>query len=204
MQLYWGIDQDFTETVGAQGLTLGGKTLRFDLGKDYRQLPLLTVLDDQITANVVDGNLTFTVPIDGGALATQLEQEKTHSLNWQLRVQTGTAINRVFQGSVKVLAAYGDVVAEPPQSNFYLTTESTLNDFADVDAPSPVSGQVLAFDGVNWAPTNGLPGLALATVADSAPSTGQNGQLWFNFSTNVLRVWYDDEWVNQTLDDGQY
>lgn len=81
---------------------------------------------------------------------------------------------------------------------------SELNDLADVDAGSPTSGQVLAFDGTNWAPADGVPGLALATVADSAPPTGQNGQLWFNFSSNVLRVWYDDGWEDQTLDDGQY
>jgi hypothetical protein len=136
MQLYWGIDQNYTETVAAPGLDLAGKTLRFDLGKDFRQLPLLTVLNAQITASVADGELTFTVPIDGGALATQIEQEKTHSLNWQLRVQTGPAINKIYQGSVQVLAAYSDVVVEAPQSSFYLTTE-VLDpaDFADGEYP---------------------------------------------------------------------
>ena len=203
MQLYWGIDQDYTEAVDAPGLNLTGKTLRFDLGKDFRQVPLLTV-QTGITATVTDDKLSFTVPIDGGALATQLEQEKSHSLNWQLRVQTGSVINRIFQGSLQVKAAFSDVVAEPPQASFYLTTESVLNALADVETPNPNSGEVLAFDGVNWIPAAGVPGVALATVADSAPPTGQNGQLWFDFSTSILRVRYGGNWENQTLDDGQY
>ena len=203
MQLYWGIEQDYTEAVDAPGLNLTGKTLRFDLGKDFRQVPLLTV-QTGITATVTDDKLSFTVPIDGGALATQLEQEKSHSLNWQLRVQTGSVINRIFQGSLQVKAAFSDVVAEPPQASFYLTTESVLNALADVETPNPNSGEVLAFDGVNWIPAAGVPGVALATVADSAPPTGQNGQLWFDFSTSILRVRYGGNWENQTLDDGQY
>ncbi|MEM9945482.1 MAG: hypothetical protein AAF810_05390 [Cyanobacteria bacterium P01_D01_bin.36] len=47
-------------------------------------------------------------------------------------------------------------------------------------------------------------GSALAIVADSEPPTGDDGQLWYNFSTNILRVRYDGNWDDQTLDDGQY
>jgi hypothetical protein len=43
---------------------------------------------------------------------------------------------------------------------------------------------------------------ASAIVSDSEPLTGSNGELWFNDSTDVLRVYAGSTWQTQTLDDG--
>ena len=97
-----------------------------------------------------------------------------------------------------------DQMAARMQLKSLISHVINLDDLADVDVEVAASGQVLSFDGVDWLPSTGIPGLALATISDSAPPTGQNGQFWFNQTTNELRIWYQDGWERQTLDDGQY
>lgn len=43
---------------------------------------------------------------------------------------------------------------------------------------------------------------AAAIVSDSPPLTGSTGELWFQDSTDVLRVYAAGNWQGQTLDDG--
>lgn len=43
---------------------------------------------------------------------------------------------------------------------------------------------------------------AAAIVTDSEPLTGSTGELWYNDSTDILRVYASGTWQNQTLDDG--
>lgn len=70
-----------------------------------------------------------------------------------------------------------------------LAVPTALNDLTDVNAPSPVSGQVLTFDGAAWTPranqAAGFPGLAaldwqdplsLGMTRGSLPIVANNGQ----------------------------
>lgn len=45
---------------------------------------------------------------------------------------------------------------------------------------------------------------ATAIVTDSEPLVGSQGELWFDDSTEVLRVYANDSWREQTMDDGFY
>lgn len=45
---------------------------------------------------------------------------------------------------------------------------------------------------------------ATALVTDSEPLVGSQGELWFNDSTEVLRVYANGGWQTQTMDDGFY
>lgn len=45
---------------------------------------------------------------------------------------------------------------------------------------------------------------ATAIVTDSEPLVGSQGELWFNDSTEVLKVYANNGWQTQTMDDGFY
>jgi hypothetical protein len=47
----------------------------------------------------------------------------------------------------------------------------------------------------------GVDGAGRATVQDSEPLVAVNGELWFNDSTDVLKVYANGVWQTQTLDD---
>ena len=47
----------------------------------------------------------------------------------------------------------------------------------------------------------GLPG-GTAIVQDTQPVLGATGEMWFNDTTNVLRVYANSDWQFQTMDDG--
>lgn len=48
----------------------------------------------------------------------------------------------------------------------------------------------------------GPPGEAsFALIQDVEPTTGIEGQLWFNDTTDVLKVYADGTWQTQTMDD---
>lgn len=49
----------------------------------------------------------------------------------------------------------------------------------------------------------GIPGTG-AVVQDSTPLVGQLGELWFNSNTQVLKVYANADWQNQTQDDGYF
>ncbi len=40
-----------------------------------------------------------------------------------------------------------------------------------------------------------------AIIQDSQPLTGTEGQLWFNDSTDILKVYANGVWQTQTMDD---
>ena len=171
MALDWGINQTLSQTITAPDFDIAGATFRFDLGKDFRELQLLTVLDEAITRSVADGKLTFSLNIDGAVLATQLEQEKTHTLKWQLVITpSGATVDWVAKGSVKVTPAYSDVVPPNAQPSFYLTTESGLSDLSNVDVSAATNGQALTLVGDTWVggDAGGGGGVAFAITAPAA------------------------------------
>ncbi|MEM9118502.1 MAG: hypothetical protein AAGD09_11535 [Cyanobacteria bacterium P01_F01_bin.56] len=110
--LYWGIDQIFSATVDAPATGIDGATFRFDIGLDFRQNPIQTVLNDDITASIAEGKLTFSLPINGAALVSALGYEGTHTLNWQLRITlSGSSVPLPpIQGSVQVKPSFGETV----------------------------------------------------------------------------------------------
>ncbi len=50
----------------------------------------------------------------------------------------------------------------------------------------------------------GVDGAGRAVVQDTPPLTGVNGELWFDDSTEILKVYVNGAWRNQTLDDQFY
>lgn len=101
-----------------------------------------------------------------------------------------------------------------------LNLGSSLSDIHDVDITSATSGEVLQFDGTNWvnAAIDALPdqtgesGNYLTTdgtnaswatldippgtvVSDTAPSSPDVGQLWWNSADGTLYIYYDGFWV---------
>lgn len=51
---------------------------------------------------------------------------------------------------------------------------------------------------------NGGTAKALATVTDSEPLSGDTGELWFNDSTDELKVRANAAWNPLTVDDGHF
>lgn len=123
--LYWGIDQQLEITPkGMTGIDFATATLRFDLGRDFKQAQFLTVLDGTI-ARVNDTTLSVAIP--GAALTTILGTEKETYLRWQLRARApGSEVELVDQGQVKVLPAYSDAIAavETPTTSGTLTGDA--------------------------------------------------------------------------------
>ena len=62
-----------------------------------------------------------------------------------------------------------------------------LEDLGDVIVESPISGQVLKFDGINW--VNDASSEVL--ISDTAPTSPQSGTLWFDSSTLETFIYYD-------------
>lgn len=104
--------------------------------------------------------------------------------------------NLLGQGSIVV---YGDLSqsnasaqlagdeASPAVSHYYGTDESGQRGFhalvlaalADVDAPSPTAGQVLAFNGTEWAPATNLATATFNYIsADGEPYATEDGDLY--------------------------
>lgn len=50
----------------------------------------------------------------------------------------------------------------------------------------------------------GIDGAGRAVVQDSPPLTGVTGELWFDDSTDILKVYANGAWQSQTLDDQFY
>lgn len=50
----------------------------------------------------------------------------------------------------------------------------------------------------------GVDGAGRATVQDSPPLTGVQGELWFDDSTEILKIYANGSWHSQTIDDQFY
>lgn len=70
--------------------------------------------------------------------------------------------------------------------------------------------EVVVVDGENYiieVGTQGPPGIdgaGRATVQDSPPLVGVEGELWFDDSTDILKIYANGTWQSQTLDDQFY
>ena len=94
------------------------------------------------------------------------------------------------------------------------TNITSLENLSNVTITNPSNGQVLKYNGTNWindtdVTTSGGGGGATVTVADSAPSSPSNGDLWFKSNEGQLKVWYDDgvgtpsaQWVDTSNNAG--
>jgi len=124
--LYWGIDQQLEiAPKGMSGVDFATADLRFDLGRDFKEQQFLTVLNGSI-ARLPDGK-TLAVQIPGAALTTILGNEKEVYLRWQVRARaSGSAVELVDQGQVKVIPAYSETVAvvETPTVSGQLSGEA--------------------------------------------------------------------------------
>lgn len=69
-----------------------------------------------------------------------------------------------------------------------------INELGDTDINSPSVGDVIKYDGANW--VNGASsGSSSITVSDTPPPTPSEGNLWFDSSTGITFIYYDNFWV---------
>ena len=80
---------------------------------------------------------------------------------------------------------------------------SSIGELDDVDLSTPPStGQVLKYNGANWAPANesGSGGGANVTISDTAPGSASTGDLWWESDRGRLKIYYQDvdsaQWVD--------
>ncbi len=80
-------------------------------------------------------------------------------------------------------------------SNYTVTIQETNNQVS-------ITGEqnIIVETGVQGPP--GIDGIGTALVSDSTPLTGQDGELLFNPTNKVLRVYANSDWQFQTMDDG--
>ena len=82
-----------------------------------------------------------------------------------------------------------------------LDTGSSINELADVNTGTISTGDVLTWDGGNWAalaPTGG--GGANVTISDTAPGGASAGDLWWESDTGRLKIYYQDVDTSQWVD----
>ena len=89
----------------------------------------------------------------------------------------------------------------------------TIEGLSNVVITNPSNGQVLKYNGTNWINDTDVSGSggggSSVTVADTAPSSPSNGDLWFKSDEGQLKVWYDDgvgspssQWVDSSNNAG--
>jgi hypothetical protein len=64
----------------------------------------------------------------------------------------------------------------------------------DVELDNPTEGQVLQYDGTDWV-NAGIEIPPGTQVSETAPSSPEEGQMWWNSATGVLYIYYDNFWV---------
>ena len=90
---------------------------------------------------------------------------------------------------------------------------TTIEGLSNVVITNPSNGQVLKYNGTNWINDTDVSGSggggSSVTVADTAPSSPSNGDLWFKSDEGQLKVWYDDgvgspssQWVDTSNNAG--
>ena len=90
---------------------------------------------------------------------------------------------------------------------------TTIEGLSNVVITSPSNGQVLKYNGTNWINDTDVSGSggggSSVTVADTAPSSPSNGDLWFKSNEGQLKIWYDDgvgspssQWVDTSNNAG--
>lgn len=81
----------------------------------------------------------------------------------------------------------------------YLTSTGSIDSHSDVTITSAANGQFLTYNGSQWVNTTYTP-VAIASVADTAPSSPSNGSLWWESDTGRLKVYYNDTNSSQWVD----
>lgn len=73
-----------------------------------------------------------------------------------------------------------------------------LNELHDVNAGSPTTGDALIWNGTAWANSAIVipPG---TTVSETAPSSPEEGQMWWDSSSANLYIYYDNFWVEAVV-----
>lgn len=81
--------------------------------------------------------------------------------------------------------------------NDVLTTASNIEDLANVDATELADGSILVYDLTleAWVPGEPPASEASIFISDSAPSSPQEGDLWYNSLVGKTYIYYDSFWV---------
>ena len=80
-----------------------------------------------------------------------------------------------------------------------MSTYTVIVEQSDFDVSVTGEKHIIIETGVQGPP--GILGIARAIVQDSEPLVGTEGDLWFNDSTEILKVYANDAWQTQTIDD---
>jgi len=81
----------------------------------------------------------------------------------------------------------------------YLTSTGSINTHTDVTITTPVSGEVLSYNGSQWVNTNAAS-IANATISDTAPGSPTAGDLWWESDKGRLKIYYNDTDSSQWVD----
>lgn len=95
--------------------------------------------------------------------------------NYLSSITAGTGIDIVFTPGEDVGAS--------------VSLNASLDDLNNVTVPSPSSGDLLKWNGSAWINEKGV------AVADTAPASPQQGDLWYESDTGKLFTYYDSFWV---------
>lgn len=96
-------------------------------------------------------------------------------------------------------SASGDVTLYRDSADV-LKTDDTFKasvlyvDSIEIDPTGALTGNALVFDGTKFAPGEGAGGASI-TISDTAPSSPESGDLWYESDTGSTFVYYDSYWV---------
>ena len=76
------------------------------------------------------------------------------------------------------------------------TGAEELSDLFDVQFTNLTANQILKYNGESWVNGNG----SNTTISDTAPSTPEPGDLWYDSTSLVLFIYYSSNWVELTPD----
>ena len=173
-------------------------------------------------------NLTFTIRKGADNGAIQFEENHTASTNdyglFSVVIGDGTNVSGSLDGItwgnddyfLQVEVNGGSVSNEPLQSVPYakVATNMALNDLEDVNASGAASGDVLSWNGSNWAATSGGGGGAWSISGTTTTNTTSGrvlvnrtntvtGNEYFGFTTPTSGTAYGGMYINTDSDEGR-
>ena len=81
----------------------------------------------------------------------------------------------------------------------YLTSVGSINDLGDVVISTPISGEVLSYNGSQWVNTPTTV-TAKADISENAPSNPSPGDMWWKSDEGTMKIYYDDGDTSQWVD----
>jgi hypothetical protein len=134
------------------------------------------------------GDVTGSVSFNGSANATINTTVAANSI----ALGTDTTGNYVSD----VVVGTGLTISHTPGegSSASVSLNATLDDLSNVTVPSPTAGDLLTYNGSVWTSASASGGASLE-VSATAPTSPEEGNLWFNSTTLETYIYYDGHWL---------